>query len=67
MCSSELLFLDHYTGDNIKLEGSNLDIVERNITFTTEQLKANRHYNITIKALNSYGSATSHTAISEDL
>lgn len=66
MCSSEIIFLDHDTGENIIKRDSDLDIVERNITFTTEQLKANRHYIVTIQAWNTNGSFTSYTNLSED-
>lgn len=65
MCGSEILFLDFDTGESITLQDNDLDIAIRNITFTTAQLKANRHYDVAIQAWNSHGNATSYTAISE--
>ncbi len=61
MCHTELIFVDVYTGEIITLGNSLLTIVENNITFTTEQLRENRHYNATIIASN----ATSQTRISK--
>lgn len=66
MCSSELIFLDHDTGERITLQDNDLEIVERNITFTTEQLRVNRRYDVTIQARNSYGRDKSYFSISED-
>ena len=56
MCSSELTFVDLDTGEIITLEG---------ITFTTQEVRVNRHYNVIVRASNSAGSTTSYVTISE--
>ena len=56
VCSSVLTFVDLDTGEIITLEG---------ITFTTQEVKVNRHYNVTVNASNSVGSTTSYVTISE--
>ena len=65
VCSSELTFVDLDTEEIITLGDEELTIAGNNITFTTEQLKTNRHYNVTIRASNSAGSTTSYVALSE--
>ena len=65
MCSSELTFMDLDTGEIITLGDGELTIVENNITFTTEQLSVNRHYNVTVRASNKAGSTNSYVALSE--
>lgn len=67
MCSSDIYFLDVDTEESKTLRDNDLNIVESNITFTTAKLKANRHYDVTVQAWNSYGSAKSYFAMSEDL
>ena len=64
MCSGELKLMDLDTGKITTLGDEELTIAENNI-ITTEQLRVNRHYNITVNASNSAGSATSYVAISE--
>ena len=63
MCHSEIIFLDH-EGTTTKKD-KDLVIAKTNITFTTDHLIQNRHYNVTINATNSYGSNISHTNISK--
>ena len=65
MCSSELTFMDLDTGEIITLREGELTIVENNITFTAEQLRVNRLYNVTVRASNKAGSTTSYVTISE--
>ena len=48
--------MDLDTGEDITLEG---------ITFTTKEVRINRLYNVTVRASNSAGSATSYLTISE--
>ena len=59
------MFVDLDTGEIITLGDRELPIVGNNITFTTEQLRVNRHYNVTVRASNSAGSTTSYVTISE--
>ena len=56
MCSGELTLVDLDTGEIITLEG---------ITFTTQEVRVNRLYNVTVNASNSAGSTTSYVTISE--
>ena len=65
MCRAELTFEDVDTREIITLEGNDLTITETNITFTTQQLRENRHYNVTVAASNTAGSATSQAGISK--
>ena len=65
MCSSELTLVDLDTGEIITLGDEELTTEENNITFTTEQLRVNRCYNVTIGASNSAGSTTSYVTISK--
>ena len=64
MCSGELIIIDLDTGE-IMRDGE-LTITGNNITFTNEQLKVNHRYNVTVRASNSAGSATSYIAISDE-
>ena len=57
--------LDTSTGEIITLREGELTRAENNITLTTEQLRVNRHYNVTIRASNKAGSTTSYVALSE--
>ena len=65
MCSSELTFVNLDTGEIITLGDEELISAGNNITFRTEQLSVNRHYNVTVRASNSAGSTTSYVTISE--
>ena len=66
MCSGELVFVDLDTGEIITLGYGELTIAGNNITFiTTEQLRDNRRYNVTVRASNSAGSTTSYVTISK--
>ena len=56
MCSGELTLVDLDTGEIITLEG---------ITFTTQEVRINRRYNVPVRASNSAGSTTSYVTISE--
>ena len=56
--------MDGNSGESIILGGTDLSITETNITFTTQKLKENRHYYITVTASNIAGSATSESSIS---
>ncbi len=58
--------MDVDTGETItSLGGTDLNITETNITFTTQQLRENHRYNVTVRASNVAGSATSQTMISK--
>ena len=59
------MFVDLDTGEIINLGDGELNLAGNIITFTTEQLRVNRRYNITVRASNSARSATSYVAISE--
>ena len=62
MCYSELKFMDEDTGEIIIVVGS----ISRNIiTFTTEELKTNRLYDVSVNASNINGSALSNFTFSE--
>ena len=47
------------------LENTDLTIERNNITFSTEKLNVNRHYNVTIEASNSAGLARSKFTLSK--
>ena len=57
--------MDLDTGEIITLGDEELTTQENNITFTTEQLRVNRRYNVAVRASNSAGSTTSYATISE--
>ena len=62
VCYSELKFMDEDTGEIIIVVGS----ISRNIiTFTTEELKTNRLYDVSVNASNINGSALSNFTFSE--
>ena len=65
VCSAELTFVDVDTRETITLGNTDLTVAETNITFTAEQLRMNRHYNITVIAFNVAGTATSRNNISK--
>ena len=52
MCSSELSFTDLDTQEIITLGAADLTIAENNITFTSELLTVNRHYNVSVSVKN---------------
>ncbi len=64
MCTAVLTFVDFDAGDIITLQDADLTLVGNNVTFTTDLLTTNRHYNITANASNSAGSSISHDSIS---
>ena len=59
-----MLIVDLDAGDMITLQEADLRVERRIISFSTELLTENHHFNITITAFNTAGSHTSHTAIS---
>ncbi len=60
MCGANLTCVDvDDTNGNITLGSTDLTIAETNITFTTQQLRQNRRYTVTVTASNAAGSATS--------
>ncbi len=59
-----MVFVDVDTGETITLGDTALTITETNITFPTQQLRENRHYNVTVTASNYRGQAVSYTRIS---
>ena len=62
MCYGELKFMDEDTEEIIIVVGS----ISRNIiTFTTERLKTNRLYSVSVNASNINGSALSNFTTSE--
>ena len=64
MCDVEVLIVDLDVGDMITLREADLRVERRVISFSSELLTQNRHFNISITAFNTAGSHTSHTAIS---
>ena len=66
VCNAELIVVDIETGENIMLGSTELTIAESNITFTSRQLRMNRHYNVTITASNPAGYVVSKPRISKD-
>ena len=65
VCSGELAFFDIDTGETITLGDTELTITETNITFTTQQVRENRRYNVTVMASNAAGSVMFIAAISK--
>ena len=66
VCSAELTFEDLDTGESITLKDEDLAIGENNITFSTELLTDNRHYNVAANASSVAGSSTSYATLSKD-
>ena len=64
VCFASLVFIDIDAEEQIVIDG--LIAAANNISFTSEQLMLNRHYNITIMATNSNGSNTSYAKISKN-
>ena len=64
VCFASLVFVDIDAEEQIVIDG--LIVAANNISFTSEQLMLNRHYNITIMATNSNGSNTSYAKISKN-
>ena len=52
MCDAEVTFLDVDTRNTTTIRSGSLTIAESSITLTAQQLKENRHYNVTITASN---------------
>lgn len=65
MCGSELTLVDLVVGDVVILRNTDVTVLQNNITFTGERLTTNRRYNITVRAYNIAGSASSYTTLSE--
>ena len=65
MCDAHLVFIDLHEKEIITIESSNLTITDSSVVFTTEQLRKNRLYDVTIHAINVNGSATSDTRMSK--
>ena len=65
MCHADIAFREVETGLTMTLENTDLEIVEANITFTTQHLTENRHYNLSVIASNFAGSATSQAMLSK--
>ena len=66
VCSGELKFVDLDTGElKTLLRGTNLTVAWNIITFSTELLRVNGRYNVTITVTNIAGSATLYSTISE--
>ena len=57
--------MDVDTGEIITLGDTDLTITETNITFTTQHLRENRRYNVTVTAFNAAGSAMFLVSISK--
>ena len=64
VCFASLVFVDIDAEEQIVIDG--LIAAVNNISFTSEKLMLNRHYNITIMATNSNGSNTSYAKISKN-
>lgn len=60
MCHSEVTFVDIHTENVTVLDESDLTIEGTNITFTTQQLRENHCYNVTVTAFNIAGPGTPH-------
>ena len=65
VCDAHLTFTDLDEGEIITIGDLNLTVAGNGVVFTSEQLKRNRLYNVTITASNINGSATSNTRISK--
>ena len=66
MCSVEVTILDLNTGVDMTLAGdTDFTITGNNITITPELLAVNRHYNVTVEAMNAVGLANTYAALSE--
>ncbi len=65
MCTVDLMFVDIDTGETITLGNTDLTVEGNNVTFITQLLTTNRHYNVTADVTNIAGSSTSHTTMSE--
>ena len=63
MCHGELIFMNKETITT--LGNTDLTITDTNITFTTQQLRENRHYNVTVTASNIRGQTASYIIISK--
>lgn len=57
MCSSEVTFVDVDTRETFVGKDSEKTVIVTNITFSTEQLRENRHYNVTVFASNIVGTS----------
>ncbi len=57
--------MDLDTGENIPVGDTHLTVEENNITVTTDLLRANHYYNVTVRASNEAGLTTSYFNLSE--
>ena len=61
-----MTLLDVNTGNTTTIRSNSLTIVESSITLTAQQLKENRHYNVTVTASNiDHRAIVSQTMISK--
>ena len=44
------MFVDLDTGENLRLDATDLTVTENTISFTTAQVTENRQYNVTVRA-----------------
>lgn len=58
-----MTLVDLFDVEKSKMITIEIVIAENSITFTTEHLATNRSYNVTVRASNIAGSATSYTTI----
>ena len=65
MCDAELKFVDVDTGETTTLEDTDVTVTETGITFSTQQLTENRHYNVTVTVSNVRGLAQATFPLSE--
>ena len=65
MCYGELTVNNDNTGDETHIQGSDLDITINVIIFTSEKLKKNQLYTVSVNASNINGSAVSYVSLSE--
>ena len=65
MCSVKVTVLDLDTGETMTLAGNADFSIMGIITITPGLLAVNRHYNVTVEAMNAVGSANTYAALSE--
>ena len=66
MCSVKVTVLDLDTGVDMTLAGDiDFTIMGNNITIIPGLLAVNRHYNVTVEAMNVVGSANTYAVLSE--
>ena len=67
VCKSKLMLTDQNTGEEIIMGDSDVDVTRNTVTFTSEKLKKNRLYSVSVNASNINGSAISNASLSEDI